>query len=311
MNTPGLKNNIKDKKVAILGPGAVGGFLAALFWRNGIAVTCIAKENAKEVISKEGIRIESGFFGDFTAKPRVVTQLDCEPDVLLITTKATTLKQALQRVNPEFTSKAIIVPLLNGIEHMELLRSRYGKRVVAASIGSIEVKRVSVNHIIHTTASPMIKMASQDNLGKERINEVVELLSFIGVKAEVFEAEADVLWEKLVRLNAMVCTTAASGKTVGQVRSDENWRKQLWECVQEAAAVASAEGATVKPDEAMAKIDSLPFDLTTSTQRDIAASKPSELDAIAGAIVRIGSHHNLKCPTIEGIINEIQAKNKI
>ncbi|MFH0732476.1 MAG: 2-dehydropantoate 2-reductase [Candidatus Omnitrophota bacterium] len=308
MSTRGLKNNIKNKRVAILGPGAIGGFLAALFWHNGIDVVCIARESAKKIISKEGIRLESSFFGNFTARPKVITRLNFKPDMLFITTKAISLKQALARVKPKFISNAVIIPLLNGIEHMQLLRSRYGKHVIAASIGSIEVKRVSASHIIHTTASAMIKMASRDNLARKRINEAAKLLSYIGVKTEVLKTEADVLWEKLVRLGAMACTTAASKKTVGQVRSQKAWRKQLLQCVQEAVAVASAEGATVNTDDAMAKIDSIPFDVTTSTQRDIALGNPSELDAVAGSIVRIGSRHNLRCPTIERIINEIQAK---
>jgi 2-dehydropantoate 2-reductase len=146
--------------VAVLGPGAIGGFLSALFFQKNIPVTCIAKEETAEIISQNGIRLESSAFGDFIAHPEVVTYLDKAPDILFITTKATTLSDALKRVDPGFLTDAVIIPFLNGIEHMELLRSVYGKRVVAATIGNVEVKKVSADHIIHSTPSAVIELAS-------------------------------------------------------------------------------------------------------------------------------------------------------
>ena len=300
--------DLNNLSVAILGPGAIGGFLAALLWRKGISVTCIAREATVEIIARHGIRVESTGFGDFIARPGVVTELDYEPDILFVATKATTLRDALERVAPHLVANAIIVPLLNGIEHMQVFRSRYGKRVVAGSIGSIEVKRLSRNHIVHSTPSARIELASDEDVQASHLLEIVRLLSSVGSAAEVRESEAAVFWGKLVRLNAIACTTSASDRPVGYVRSDPWWREQLEGCVREGAAVATAEGIRTEPETVMAQIDGLPAGLCTSMQRDVAAGKLPELDAIAGAIVRAGARHDLDCPIISILINKIQAR---
>ncbi|RLG57581.1 MAG: ketopantoate reductase family protein, partial [Hadesarchaea archaeon] len=288
---------MRKLSTAVLGPGAVGGFIAAMLWRSGISVTCISKEETAKVISKQGIQIESVAFGNFTAHPRAVVQLDHEPDVLFITTKATTLREAMKKADPNLLAGAIIVPLLNGLEHMQILRAHYGKRVVAGSI-SIEVSRRGVNKVVHGTPFARVKLASDGDVPADRLEEIAKMLSNAGIEAKVLKSEAAVLWEKLVRLNAIACTTSASGHPLGFVKSDPWWRKQLEGCVHEGAAVATAEGVKTDPKTVMAQIDALPDTLTTSMQRDISAGREPELDAIAGAVIRAGARHGIACPTI-------------
>lgn len=293
--------------VVVLGPGAVGGFLAAVLWRSGVPVTCIARETAVETIVKNGIQVESVVFGNFTAHPKAIAQLDHEPDILFVTTKATTLQKALERVNPSILKSTIIVPLLNGLEHVQTLRARYGKRVVAGTV-SIEVKRQGANQITHTTPFARVKIASDGDVSKDRLDNIAKLLYDAGIEAKVLESEAVVLWEKLVRLNAIACTTAASNRQLGFIRSNPQWCEQLEGCVKEGAAVATAEGAKTNPQIAMTQIDALPATLTTSLQRDINAGKPSELDAIPGAVVRAGVRHGIDCSVIKSLIEMIKSR---
>lgn len=302
---PGRNNNVS---IAVLGPGAVGGFLAALFLKNGFPVTCIAKEEAVELISHEGIHLESVSFGNFTVYPMATTQINFKPDILFITTKATGLNDMLRRVNPDYVRNSIIIPLLNGIEHLDLLRSLYGKTVIAASIGNVEIKRISTTYIVHLTPLVCIELACEKGILKSKIAEVAQLLSKLGIKVKLLNSEAEVLWRKLVRLNAIACTTAAINKPIGFIRQDKYWREQLEGCVREAVTVAFAEGVQIDPSEVMKQIDSLPTDMGTSMQRDIVAGKLSELDAIAGAIVRVGKKYGLCCPIIQNIIGLIQSK---
>ena len=293
--------------MTVLGPGAVGGFLAAMLWRGKVPVTCIARETAVEIIAQQGIRVESIVFGNFTARPKAVVRLDHRPDILFVTTKATTLQEALERVDPHIVTNTVIIPLLNGLEHMQALRARYGKSVVAGSI-SIEVTRRRPNRITHTTPFARIKLASDGDVSTSRLAEIAQLLSSAGIETKVLGNEAAVVWEKLVRLNALACTTSASDRPLGFIRSDPRWRKQLEGCVQEGAKVATAEGAKTNPKMVMAQIDALPATLTTSMQRDIAAGKPSELDAIACAVARAGARHGIACPVIEGLIERIKSR---
>ena len=297
---------MKNLTFAILGPGSVGGFLAALLCRQNIPVTCIVKEESVDLLSKEGLKIESVLFGDFTAYPKIVSTLNGAVDFLLITTKATGLEEALDRVDLKLFSQTVIIPLLNGIEHMKIIRSRFGKHVVAGSISGVEVKRKSINHIVHTTPSVFIKLASHQDVSADKLNQFAELFNAIGIKTEIRDNEAAVLWDKLVRLNAIACTTSASGQPIGYVRTDPWWRKQLEDCVKEAAAVATEEGVLTDTKKVLETIDSLPAGLSTSMHRDVIAGKSSELDAIAGAVVRRATRYNLDCPTIKGLIDKIK-----
>jgi len=122
----------------------------------------------------------------------------------------------------------------------------------------------------------------------------------------VLNTEADVLWRKLVRLNTIACTTSASDRPIGFIKSDKWWRRKLEGCVIEGINVSVAEGVEMNSGTVMAQIDRLPDSLTTSMQRDINAGNPSEIDAIAGAVVRAGKRHSISCPTIEEMMGIIQ-----
>jgi 2-dehydropantoate 2-reductase len=296
-----------DFNVAILGPGAIGGFIAAVLWRYGVDVTCVARESTAEIINRDGIRFESVMFGDFVARTRAVAKLDIKPDLLFVTTKATSLEAALERVDKNFVKNTIIIPLLNGIEHVHLLRDRYGPRVVPGII-SIESKYLAANHIAHVSPFARIRLASDHDVLPEKLVEVTSLLNNAGIETKVLSSEAEVLWGKLVRLNALACTTAASDREIGYIRTNPQWREWLINCVEEGVAVARAHGVEMEPEAVLSFIDALPDALGTSMQRDIAAGRQPELDAITGSVIRAGKRKGLACPTIEKFYEKIQQR---
>src|SRR5919202_6296111 len=112
-------------------------------------------------------------------------------------------------------------------------------------------------------------------------------------------SEADAMWGKLVRLNALALMTSAYDLPLGPIRSTPELRDELEACVVEAAAVAGADGAEVKPRYVMDELDDAHETLGSSMQRDIAAGVEPELDAIAGSVLRAAARHGLACPTIE------------
>lgn len=296
--------------VAVLGPGAVGGFLAVVLSKHGNEVNCIATELTAARIVKEGLCLESKALGNFTAHPHAESSLTTEPDILIVTAKAPALAAALERVPPELVQKSIIIPFLNGFEHIQMLRDRYGSRVAVGSI-SIEVMRPESGVIRHLSPHARVSVASDMDISSEKLERVKEVFSQSGIPCEIREREADVIWGKLVRLNAITCVIAASGEALGYVRSDPVWRGVIEGCVKEGAQVARAEGADSDPQKVMREIDALPNTLRTSLARDIEAGNRGELDAIAGAIVRKAAEHGLKTPTISHMIKEILARSTI
>ena len=143
---------------------------------------------------------------------------------------------------------------------------------------------------------------------KLHAKEFASLLERAEIPTRVLDSEAQVMWDKLVRLNALALTTSATDRQVGFIRSDPEWRAILDACVHEGARVARAEGAEVDREEVMEQLDDAHETLGSSMQRDIAAGREPELDAIPGAVLRAGARHGIGCPTIERAVGLIAAR---
>jgi 2-dehydropantoate 2-reductase len=129
------------------------------------------------------------------------------------------------------------------------------------------------------------------------------------IPVQVLDSEAQVMWSKLVRLNALACVTSAHDVLLGEIRSTPQLRAELVGAIEEASAVANAEGASdVDATKAIAELDAAHDTLGSSMQRDIAAGREPELDAIPGSVLRAGARHGIPCPTIERLVALIQAR---
>ena len=298
---------MRDFSIAVLGVGGVGGCIAAVLAHRGARVTCVAREQTAEVIRTAGLALESRMFGSFVVHPKATGRLDQKADVLFVTTKAPNLVEALERVDPAAVQDAVVIPLLNGLEHLEALRSRFGHRVAAGSI-RIEARRAGPARIVHASPFLLVRLASDGDIPGPVLDELASFLSARGMETEIGSSEAAVLWEKLARLAALACTTALADQPVGFIRRDPVWRGMLEAAVREAVAVAHAAGVTLSAADQLRVIDGMPDSLTSSLQRDIAAGAPSELDAIAGAVVRAGRRYGLRCAALEDMIARIEAE---
>jgi 2-dehydropantoate 2-reductase len=294
--------------VAILGPGGVGAFVAAALSRAGEQVVVVAREATARRLATHGIEVESARLGRFTARPNVTAVLRDPTSMLLVATKATTLAAALDRiaVQPQLT-----VPLLNGLEHMQGLRERFGAQRVAAGVIRVESDSPQPGWVLQTSPFLRVDLAADDPRVRSSLEQLAQMLERAGIPARVDGSEAHVLWSKLVRLVALACTTSASDRTIGFIRSDPEWRAMLEACIEEAAAVANAEGGEVEPSAVVAELHDAHASLGSSMQRDIAAGRVPELDAIAGAVLRAGRRHEIDCRTIARLSVEIAERARI
>ena len=290
--------------VAILGPGGVGGFLAAALMRAGAPVTVVARDSTAELIARDGLRVSSVLLGDFEAHPQATAKLEQPVDALIVATKAGGLADGLRRIVAE---PALVVPQLNGLDHMNILRARFGDRVVAGTI-RIEADRPEPGRIVQTSPFLRVDIALPDGERRAAAEALAQALTDAGVPAQVHDSEAQILWSKLVRLNAIACTTSAHDLAMGEIRTDPSLRAELEAVVRETVAVAVAEGAQIDADRVMAELDATHATLGSSMQRDIAAGRPPELDAIPGAVLRAADRHSLRCPTIERLVGQIAAR---
>lgn len=293
-------------RIALLGPGGVGGLMAGVLWRSGQDVTVVARQATAQAIAQRGIDIDSVTFGQFLARPQALARLTEPTDVLIVATKAGGLSGALKRIAVE---PPMVLPLLNGLDHMALLRQRFAPETVIAGSIRVEADRPAPGLVVHTSPFLLVSMASAREEMAPRMAQLADVLAAAEIPVKVGPSEPEVLWSKLVRLNALACTTSAYDKLLGEIRDTPALRADLVGCIEEACAAAGAEGAqTVDPQRAIAELERAHETLGSSMQRDIAAGRAPELDAIAGSVMRAAARHGLACPTIARLARTIAAR---
>lgn len=297
------------ERIGVVGAGAIGGFLAALFSSKGYDVFCVSREETRDEIAKRGISIESSVFGDFTSHPKAVSHLSVPVDILFITVKSPFLSAALRLVPRSYVEHAVVVPLLNGIGHREYIRDVMGASVAVGMIGRVEVSKDNDGIIRHHSGQPPhIDIASDEDVSPDRLRRVASAIRATGISVDVLSREAEVIWKKLVRLNAIASLTAAFQEPIGTIRINPHHRTMLENIVAEGARIAEREGVSIDPRRVMEEIDKLPGTLTTSLSRDVKAGVLSEVEAIPGGILQRGKMYNIPTPHTQQVYDAIRAR---
>jgi 2-dehydropantoate 2-reductase len=290
---------------AVLGAGGVGGLVGGALAKAGQSVTLLVRPRRRDHFP-ERLSVESKTLGAFEAPVRVADRLDGQFDAVWITVKATALEAALNAVPREELDDGVVVPLLNGVDHVEQLRDRYGPERVLPGTIRVEAEQIGPGRVRHLSAFVDVQVAPSPAT-RARAEALCEELRTAGLTCEVRDDEITMLWSKLCFLAPFALATTASGGSLRVVRSDARWRALLEECVNEACAVAVAEGAKVAPEPVLAALEALPDGFRSSMQKDVAAGRPPELDAIAGPILRGGTEHGIDVSATRALVDRIVA----
>jgi 2-dehydropantoate 2-reductase len=278
--------------IAILGSGAVGALIGAELTRAGVATTLITRDHSAEAINNEGITITSSRFGDHKTAVDVRTTLDEHADVLLIAVKAPQLADALKRVT---TTPDVVVPLLNGVDHLATLRAHF-PHVIAGTV-RVQAHRDGSTHVVHRAPFLIVTIAEP---GAPLLETA---LSQGNIDIARGPSDTDVLWAKLSRLAALALSTTAADAPLGNVRPTAE------AVAREVAAVATAEGAAIDADTVVAELRGLPDTASSSLRADITQGAPDhELDAIGGAVLRAARRHDLLAPRTAELVARVQRR---
>ena len=290
-------------KHAILGAGAVGGLIGAALAHEGHHVTVLVRP---ESLARHPSQLSlERLSGKIEAPIRLDTKLSTDVDVLWIAVKAHQLVPALNAIPSHGPRIATIVPLLNGMEHVKLLRSRFEhERVVPATI-SVESERLAPGRVVQR--SSFVRLALSVT-GEHKLESVAARLRHAGFSCEFQANEKTMLWSKLAFLAPFALTGTASDKDKQGIFADPGWRNRLECAVGEACAVAAADRAAVDREKILATLESLPAAMRTSMQKDVSAGRMPELDAIGGPIIRGGRHHGLDVPTTRELVARIEER---
>ena len=285
-------------KHAILGVGGVGGVIGTFLAHLGDTVTAVVKAESLTNYPEQ-FHLESTF-GTFDAP--VSRDAEVPPcDVLWISVKATQLDTALQAITTPERIRAI-VPLLNGIDHLPLLRAKYGNdRVIAGTIAG-EMERIAPGRFVHRTPFLRLNVSSS---GRALLGSTLDGLAKIGLECRFIDDEPTLMWGKLVFLAPIALATTAADQTVGGIMSDPAWRQQWEGCVREACAVAMAEGATVDAEAVLSGVPKMPGAMRSSMQKDVEQGNPPELAAIAAPIIVRGNARGIEVIATERLAEAV------
>jgi len=295
------------KRVAVLGPGAIGGFLVGALTKAGCEVTLVARPGTASQIAKNGLCLKTALLGDMVARPQVVENLESTFDVIGIATKANDLIPALSQIRAGIGEGTIIIPFLNGIEHIALLKKEFGKHVVVGMIGNIVAEKEREGCVVSSSTNVTIELGSE-SISQRALEEIADLFRPSGIVVSVEETEAKVIWHKLARLSVLAGITAASGKTLGELRKDSLWNSRLEECAREIAEVARKDGVEISADEILKQIETLPDSLTTSLARDVERADAGEVDAILGAVIRRADTYGIAHKTFDELFSLVRKR---
>lgn len=298
-------------KIAIFGTGGVGGYFGGKLAQAGQDVTFIARGNHLEAIQQNGLKVSS-IHGDFIIQPAKVT--DSTPsigvvDLIILSTKAWQLDSALEQIKPLIGESTTILPLLNGMEHIDTLLSTFGSKHLVGGLCRISSFVEGAGHINHVALLPYIAFGELDNSKTERIESIHKIFSNIENISTEIPADINIaMWEKYVFISGTSGVGAITRLPVNEYREIPESRNMLINAMTETANVARARGVALAEnlvDEIMKRIDASPKGMLASMQKDIMEGRPSELDNQIGAVIRMGKEINIPTPTHEKIYAEL------
>jgi 2-dehydropantoate 2-reductase len=287
-------------KHAVLGAGAIGGLIATVLSSLGETVTLLVRPDKLGTYPKN-LTLDRPS-GALTAPTETAAKLAEVADVLWIATKTYQLQSALQTVQ---ALPRCVVPLLNGVDHVALLRERFGSdRVVPATITS-ETERVAPGHFIQR--SPVVRL-NLGSSGERLLGAIAAQLDKLGLVCQFIRNEQTLLWGKLCFLAPFALVTSASGMNVGEILANATRKNELFSAISEACAVANADGAEIVASQIQGIFEAVPSGMRSSMQKDVVAGRQLELDAIGGPIVRGGERYKIDVTTTAQLMAEIRSK---
>lgn len=309
-------NQLLDKKIAVVGIGGVGGYLAAMLGRVCPHLTLGARGGRRDSVLKDGLVLHSDYKGEIVIHPeRVVPVAEIgEQDYIFVCVKNYSLEKVCADLKSAVTDDTVIIPVMNGVDPGDRIRSLTGKGTVVDSLIYI-VAFANDDYSITQQgdfANLRIGITDADEKGKKKVSEVSQILSGADIDHEVAEDIEAAIWKKYILNCAYNAESAYYDNTIGQLRSDPVKAKEYEALVNEAYQVGRAKGVNVKQEDVDAIIHRFYYELaenaTSSLQRDIRAGKKAEVETFSGYIVKEGAKLGVDTPVTEKMYEGLKVK---
>ena len=211
------------------------------------------------------------------------------------------------RAKADAVGRSLVIPFLNGIEHVDFLRSVFLPSSVVPATIRVETARVRPGLTRQTSPFASIEMeATEDN--RDRVESIAAHLSGAGLDVRVRDDELAMLWDKFAFLAPMALLTTHERANVGAIRTRR--RADAIALIGEVAAVAKADGVAIDPGAVLHLLDTVPESMESSMQRDQAAGRQLELEALGGALLRRVDKAGVDVHVTRRLVDELQARSK-
>lgn len=293
-------------KLLVVGAGGAGGYFAARWAQAGLDVSVLARGAHLEAIAKSGIRLRHGSSED-VVPVRAIGDASEAGDVELVVfaTKTWQLPDAIASVAPHVPASASVLGLQNGVETVAQLSAGFSP---AATVGATcrIISMVEAPGVIrHVGIPPTVLIGEPSGEPSPRITQLCATLHIGDALSVTAASNVDLeIWRKFLFFAPISAVGAAARVPIAQFRSVPESRALLAAALTEVFTLATARGvplATESVAQTLGFIDTIPDDGTTSMQRDIIEGRPSELEALAGAVTRMGRASGVATPVHDAL----------
>lgn len=295
-------------RFAIIGVGGVGGYVGARLAEAGHTVTFVARGDHLRAMQASGLHVQS-VNGDVHVHPIQATSDPAEVgvvDCVIVAVKAWQVGDVARSLRPLLGPDTLVVPLQNGVEASEQLAEVLGPEPVLGGIAKIISFIRGPGRIEHAGHAPELIVGELGGGTSGRVTALQQAFADVrGLRLTVSTEMRRALWEKFLFITSWGGVGAVTRAPAGVVRRLPETRALIEASLDEMARVAAAHGVRLEAESisaALTLVDSLPADGTASMQRDIAAGRPSELDNLTGAVLRLGGKSGVPTP-VNGFIH--------
>jgi 2-dehydropantoate 2-reductase len=284
-------------KILVLGAGGIGGYFGGRLAEAGVDTTFLVRPKRREQIARDGLVIESpNGNARIDAKTVVAEELKPGYDVVLFTCKAYDLDSAMHAIAPAMDGQAAVVPLLNGVSHLERLDERFGKGQVMGGVAQINVTLKPDGIVAHFDQLARVVFGERDKRETARAKALAEAWARTKVDWKLSPDIEQEMWEKIVFLSALAAATCLFRGNVREIMQAPGGREAMEELLGANIAIAMAEGHAPR----QASIDFARTRLTdpqglwsASMLRDMEAGGQVEADHVVGFMLERGLRHGI------------------
>jgi 2-dehydropantoate 2-reductase len=284
-------------QIVILGAGGIGGYVGGRLVESGADVTFLVRPARKQHLDQKGLRIESPF-GDFSARVRAVTP-DDQPgsaDVVLLTCKAYDLDDAIETIKPVVGENTVVLPLLNGMAHIDRLNQKFGRKRVFGGLAAMSVTLSADGVVRHFGEWRFVTFGEQDGSFSPRALALKALLNRTSLVVTLSDNVMQAMWEKAVFLTTFAGMTCLMRANVGEIARAPGGAALMRNFLEANAAIAGAEGFPI-PEKFVAQNAAVLADKTSigeaSMLRDLERGGRVESDHILGWMLSRAEAHGL------------------